>query len=75
MTAVQIRTFLLGTGLLVVAFALISAFTPRGFSWAMAILGLLLATPWLIRERHDRRQQTRPPGAGAIPSWHPEADS
>ena len=66
------RTFLLALGLPVGVFGLISVFTPRGFSWGMECLAVVLALPWLIRRVRGR--VTRPPTRGPdVPDWHPES--
>jgi hypothetical protein len=68
----MIRSLLLALGLLVGAFGLISAFTPRGLSWGLEFIAVLLVLPWLANEGRDRwkgRSSTQP----TIPDWHPES--
>jgi len=73
MPASTVRDFLLALALLVGAFGLISAFTPRGFSWGMEFTAALLALPWLIRQGRGRFSAA---SAGPdIPDWHPESDT
>jgi hypothetical protein len=72
MLTASTRTFLLALGLLVGAFGLISVFTPRGFSWGLECLGLLLALPWVIR-RFRGRVKRSPAGGPDVPDWHPES--
>ena len=65
------RTFLLALGLLVGVFGLISVFTPRGFSWGMECLALVLALPCLIRRIRNRPRTSA--GGPDVPDWHPES--
>ena len=72
MLASTTRTFLLALGLLVGAFGLISVFTPRGLSWGMELLGVVLAMPWLIGRAGRGAPQPSADGPD-IPDWHPES--
>jgi Flp pilus assembly protein TadB len=73
MTASSTRNFLLALGLLVAAFGLISAFTPRGLSWGLMVTGSLLVVPWLVASARDRRR-IRSADQPTIPAWHPESE-
>ena len=72
MTTSSTRNFLLGLGLLVAAYGLISAFTPRGLSVGLMITGCLLTVPWLVGMARDRRR-ARDLDRPTIPAWHPES--
>ena len=72
MTATNLRVWLLALGALDIAFGVIYAFTPGGFSWPLVLVGLLMVLPWLAAEK--QRRGAKPARPTGVPSWHPESD-
>jgi len=75
MTVASLRISLLTLGALCMAFGVIYAFTPGGFSWSLVLIGGALMMPWLIRDIGNRRCAHRrgvTAGGAVVPPWHPE---
>lgn len=70
MTATNLRVWLLTLGALDIAFGVIYAFTPAGFSWGLVLVGILLSLPWLVCDA--RRRSTTRSAETVVPPWHPE---
>ena len=59
-------------GCLCIAFAVISIFTPGGFSWALTLLGVAMTVPWFLARTRTRVPPRKVGDRTGVPSWHPE---
>ena len=63
---------MVAVGCLCIAFAVISTFTPGGFSWALTLLGAALTVPWFLFRNRQQDVRRKVGERAGVPSWHPE---